>query len=65
MDFTSEYGQSFLEVKPSKLLVIEKCLQGVKSVQAFFVESNSLTRQNNPSELQGQRPLQQHAANAI
>ena len=39
MDFTSEYGQPFLEDKPSKLLVIEKCLQGVTSVQAFLLKA--------------------------
>ena len=65
MDFTSEYGQPFLEDKPSKLLVIEKVPARSYIPAGFFVESNSLTRQNNPSELQAQRPLQQLAANAI
>ena len=65
MDFTSEYGQPFLEDKPSKLLVIEKVPARSTIRAGFSVESNSLTRQNNPSELQAKRPLQQLAANAI
>jgi hypothetical protein len=65
MDFTSEYGQPFLEDKPSKLLVIEKVPARSTIRAGFFTESNSLTRQNNPSELQAKRPLQQLAANAI
>jgi hypothetical protein len=65
MDFTSEYGQPFLEDKPSKLLVIEKVPARSYIRAGFFAESNSLTRQNSPSELQAQRPLQQLAANAI
>ena len=65
MDFTSEYGQPFLEDKPSKLLVIEKVPARSHIRAGFFVESNSLIRQNNPSELKAQRPLQQPAANAI
>ena len=65
MDFTSEYGQPFLEDKPSKPLVIEKVPARSTIPAGFFVKSNSLTSQNNPSELQAQRPLQQLAANAI
>ena len=65
MDFTSEYGQPFLEDKPSKLLVIEKVPARSYIRAGFFVESNSLTRHNNQSELQAKRPLQQLAANAI
>ena len=65
MDFTSEYGQPFLEDKPSKPLVIEKVPARSYIPAGFFVESNSLTRQNNSSELKAQRPLQQLAANAI
>jgi hypothetical protein len=66
MDFTSEYGQSFLEDKPSKLLVIVKsACKDVIPCRHFFVKNNWLTRQNNPSELQAQRPVQQHASNAF
>ena len=65
MDFTSEYGQPFLEDKPSKPLVIEKVPARSTIRAGFFVENNSLTHKNNPSELQAQRPLQQLAANAI